>query len=388
MRSLDEPLARARFSDEDGQFFDRIRGPLSRVYDKIRASNWRYLVMAIAGFLGLVLLGSVVNAWRTKPAQDHGPSEARQPGAGVFTVKQFRDHISFGDSYSSERVPNDTDTPGGGRTWDRFVADYSGANLHNFAVSGAICTDAYWPSYSTSRSRQIQDQLPAWLSSAESTHLSADTTVYSNWIGTNDLGVDGFLIGGENDGTNITTFIECNWQVWDTVYANGGRYFVILNEAPLQFTPMYAAVDEGGIEVTHYWRNKTDYNTHEMSRHMMEYTLLVNQAFAYGLPYQLLIANRWPGATVVLYDVHQLLTDIHDSPTAYLDSPANATGSWQNCPTSDREKCENSPEAKSTFQWYDELHPSERTDEWVARGFVDIVLHGNSSYATYWKSNG
>lgn len=33
--------------------------------------------------------------------------------------------------------------------------------------------------------------------------------------------------------------------------------------------------------------------------------------------------------------------------------------------------------------WYDELHPSERVDQVVAKEFVNVV-GGNSTYATYW----
>lgn len=33
--------------------------------------------------------------------------------------------------------------------------------------------------------------------------------------------------------------------------------------------------------------------------------------------------------------------------------------------------------------WYDELHPSERTDQVIAKEFAKVVK-GLSSYATYW----
>lgn len=55
----------------------------------------------------------------------------------VYTIK-MKDHISFGDSYSAERFDNDPETPSGGHVWSRFAADYTGSNLHSFAVSGAV----------------------------------------------------------------------------------------------------------------------------------------------------------------------------------------------------------------------------------------------------------
>lgn len=119
---------------------------------------------------------------------------------------------------------------------------------------------------------------------------------------------------------------------------------------------------------------------------MLEFTTSVNTMLSWGSPYQLLIAHRWPGATVVLFDVHSLITDIYNNPTAYLDAPANVTGGWQNCNASG--KCVDSSEPKSSFLWYDELHPSERTDMVIARTFADIVVGGNSSYGTYWADDG
>lgn len=111
---------------------------------------------------------------------------------------------------------------------------------------------------------------------------------------------------------------------------------------------------------------------------------MVNEALLYGLPYNLIVQDRWPGSTVVLYDVHSLLLDIYNNPGAYLASPANSTGSYQNCDVSG--VCTNSTNPPDTFLWWDELHPSERTEQWIAKSFVDIVKWGNSSYGTYWSS--
>lgn len=120
--------------------------------------------------------------------------------------------------------------------------------------------------YSHDRNREIQDQLPEWLSTPDATWLDPMTTVYSNWVGTNDLGNDGFLLGGQPSGTNITTFIECNWRMLDNLYCNGGRYFVILNQAPLQHVTLYAAMSENGVGNNHYWQNKVSLNHRVGSR--------------------------------------------------------------------------------------------------------------------------
>jgi hypothetical protein len=63
------------------------------------------------------------------------------------------------------------------------------------------------------------------------TDRTSDNTVYSMWIGTNDLGVGALLSDTQTPGTNITTFTECVFEAFDQIYANGGRYFVLMNEA-------------------------------------------------------------------------------------------------------------------------------------------------------------
>lgn len=37
-----------------------------------------------------------------------------------------------------------------------------------------------------------------------------------------------------------------------------------------------------------------------------------------------------------------------------------------------------------SFLWYDQLHPSQRTDEIIAEEFIKVVK-GESKYATYWS---
>lgn len=172
-------------------------------------------------------------------------------------IKHFKDFVSFGDSYSSLAGAGGIGiTFDGGSVWPQFVSTSAHATLHDFAVAGAVCSDVYKNPGSGTRDREIQDQLPKWLSTPNSTHLPASSTVYSNWIGTNDLGIDGFLASDEPTGYNITSFIQCNWDVMDTIYKNGGRYFVILNTAPLQLTTLYAAIGENGVGNNHYWADK------------------------------------------------------------------------------------------------------------------------------------
>jgi phospholipase/lecithinase/hemolysin len=116
---------------------------------------------------------------------------------------------------------------------------------------------------------------------------------------------------------------------------------------------------------------------------MKEYTSLVNSLFDHRTPYELLVAKRYPGASFAVFDVHGLITDIYNNPTQYLTSPANVTGQYSLCDLTGA-NCKNSALSLDHFLWYDELHPSQRTDEIIAKEFANVVK-GSSKYATYWQ---
>jgi phospholipase/lecithinase/hemolysin len=115
---------------------------------------------------------------------------------------------------------------------------------------------------------------------------------------------------------------------------------------------------------------------------MKEYNSLVNSVFDYRTPYELLVAKRYPLASIAIFDVHSLITYLYNNPTEFFASPANVTGQYTLCDLTGA-NCMNSDLSLDHFLWYDELHPSQRTDEIIAAEFVKVV-DGTSEYATYW----
>ena len=113
-----------------------------------------------------------------------------------------------------------------------------------------------------------------------------------------------------------------------------------------------------------------------------EYTSLANKLFSYRTPFEVQIAKRYPGAKFAIFDTNSLITDIYNNPTQYLTSPANVTGQYYLCDVT-QTKCETSSLSLDHFLWYDELHPSERADQIIAKEFIEVV-GGKSKYATYW----
>lgn len=218
-----------------------------------------------------------------------------------------------------------------------------------------------------------------------STALAASNAVYSLWIGTNDLGVGLFLDDAQIRGYVLSDYTECIFRVFDQLYSSGGRFFVLFNDAPLQLAPLYANDTLMGVGDNQYWANKPANHT-AIAEKMHEYTTSVNTIFRYQTPYEMLIAERYPGAHFAVFNVWQLMSDIYDSPTKYLNGtqPANVTGYEHHCNVN-QTMCtlEYDGTSSDSFLWYDELHPSEQTDRVIARTFVE-VLNGTSSYAQYY----
>lgn len=126
------------------------------------------------------------------------------------------------------------------------------------------------------------------------------------WIGTNDLGEDAFITDSQVSGKTIPDYIDCIYQVFDQIYDNGGRYFVLMNNAPLQLSPLYATPENNGVRLNHYWPNKPE-NITEVSYRMWEQVATANSVFQYRTPFELLVKRRYPGASFAVMDMYSLV---------------------------------------------------------------------------------
>lgn len=135
----------------------------------------------------------------------------------------------------------------------------------------------------------------------------ADETVYSMWIGTNDLGVGALLTDSQVAGTNIVNYTDCVFDQLASLYDKGAKYFVLMNVIPLNLAPLYALPSAGGVGANQYWPNKPA-NLTEISYRMLEQVVTVNSIYQYRLPFLTLIMRRFPGARFALMDVHSLVS--------------------------------------------------------------------------------
>ena len=325
-----------------------------------------------------------------------------------WTAKQFTSLITFGDSYTDESrlgwfithngsapeagtlLPESASTAGGGRTWPRYVVQYTGVTkqgkwtpqmtLYNYAVSGAVCSNNVTPRFLEAISAPfpavLEYEVPAFVADLPATKVNstpvvplyspkpnAMDAVYALWIGTNDLGVWAFLTDSQIPGKVLADYTSCVYNVFDRLYKQGARHFVLMNTAPLDLAPLYANDTLHGVGDNQYWPMKPENHT-DIAYTMRQYTTSVNDIFKYQTPYEVKVANRYPGAHFALFDTHSLMTDIYMNPAKYLNGTGVMNGGeavwgYENHCDVNQTMCvkqSNGTNADGYF-WYDELHP-------------------------------
>jgi hypothetical protein len=144
--------------------------------------------------------------------------------------------------------------------------------------------------------------------SRASTPIPVDSTVYSIFIGTNDLGNYAFIDDSQVAGKVIPDYIDCVYNQFSRLYDSGARYFVLQNVSPLQLSPQYGLPSKGGLNATQYWPEKITRNATEVWGRMLESVTTVNDVYKYRTPYEVLLANKYPGAHFALMDMYGLVS--------------------------------------------------------------------------------
>ncbi|KAI0056358.1 GDSL lipase/acylhydrolase [Artomyces pyxidatus] len=299
----------------------------------------------------------------------HGPA----PG-------QIKNLATFGDSYTDVVVVSN-----GGTQWPVYASGYAHVKLFPYARSGAPCsqllTPRPWPAV-------VQDEIPLYLTELKngSIKVPAQETLYTLWIGTNDLGPNTLVSGASVvNNTNIVDVTSCAVGWINTLYEHGARNFLFQNMLPSEHLPIYAP----DAYFSRYWsapRNATEWHMSigELTAAYNEIAKLKLQALPSSLP----------GAHIGLFDSHSLFTNILTHPASYLNgtAPLNTTGAVNACVFQENESLSDpgvcttaTGSAKDSFVWYDELHPSEQSDRIVAREIANVIQGKGSQYATWFS---
>jgi hypothetical protein len=186
-------------------------------------------------------------------------------------------------------------------------------------VSGAVCSNKVAPHwYSTINNNfpsVLEYEVPAYLADSKVTNANDSRpfldippaeTVYSIWIGTNDLGVDGFLRDSQIAGKTIPDYTDCVFSALDQIYENGARYFILQNLAPLQLVPLYATPERHGVFALKNGNSST--NVTEISYRMWQIVTTANAIYNYQTPFELLVQKRYPGAHFAVMDMYNIVS--------------------------------------------------------------------------------
>ncbi|SMY24715.1 unnamed protein product [Zymoseptoria tritici ST99CH_1A5] len=382
-----------------------------RQSDNVVDEGKRGRVIMRSAILTVSLASAVAGAATGYPGQHTSPPETHSQ----WSLQKFTSLVTFGDSYTDDSLlqyfadhngsappvgyvnPANYHSASGGRPWPQYVKQYApgGVNLYNYAVAGAVCSNNITPRILDTGTASFlfpaieQYEVPAFIADAAYTLPDGspfminppDETVYAIWIGTNDLGQAALLTDSQVKGTNIVNYTDCVFNQMKSVYDQGGRYFVLMNIAPLNLVPLYGLPEAGGVgNTTSLWPNKGDNLTYYSYR-MEEEVVSVNEIFDYKTPFLTKIAETFEGAEVAIMDMHGLISDMYYNPSEYLNgtAPLNVTGFSHQCDVKGA-NCVDS-DSPDSFLFYDALHPGEQAERVFAREFLDVV-NGCGRWAT------
>ncbi|EIM83790.1 GDSL lipase/acylhydrolase [Stereum hirsutum FP-91666 SS1] len=286
--------------------------------------------------------------------------------------------VTFGDSYTD--IVNVFD---GGAPWPIYLADYANLTLFAFAQAGAVCDQNLTPR--SAFPAVVQNQIPEYLDALAAGNITGDanSTLFTQWIGTNDVGQ--LLTGAQTGEATVVDTVACAVEWVKTMYDGGARNFLFQNMVPLERTILYS----NDSYPNRYWTQER--NTTEWSLFMRELTGSGNEIAKFMLK---TLAPTLPNAHIGLFDSHGLFNDILNNPSSYLNgtAPLNTTGAVRSCifqefeSTSATGNCTiaNGTDADS-FAWFDELHPSEQSDRIVARQIANLIQGVGNNWTTWFS---
>ncbi|KAG8766426.1 hypothetical protein FRC19_006730 [Serendipita sp. 401] len=284
--------------------------------------------------------------------------------------------VVFGDSFSDTGIWESL-------IWPDYLGIYLKKPVYSFAKAGATCSNSLtpriWPDVIHNETTTFNTQK----SSGSLGYLDPATTVYTLWIGTNDVGSGCLLTGDQKPGVTLVDVTSCAVNFIKSLYASGARNFLFQNMVPLHKSPMY----KKDAYLTRYWTIPN--NMTELSI-FMESEVTTGNALS-----KLMLQDLAPslyGAHLGIFDSYGLFDDIITHPKQYLNgtAPLNTTSSTNACPfapygTSPLFCTVATGSDADSFVWYDELHPSDQVHRIVARELAS-VLKGKDNKWVKWLS--
>jgi len=229
----------------------------------------------------------------------------------------------------------------------------------------------------------MESQVPAFIADKKNGTARVDggSTLYTLWIGTNDVGVSSLMTGGNS--ASIVDVAGCMVDWVQVMYDNGARNFLFQNMIPLDDVPLYSAISWPN-RFWHFERNATEWSV------LMRELVLSGNALTKLMLQDL--APKLHDAHIGIFDSHSLFADMHARPAVYLNgtAPLNITGAVNTCVFQVGDSNESvctlvNGSDRDSYLWFDELHPSEQADRIVAREVANVI-EGKGSRWVSWLS--
>ncbi|KAI0694984.1 GDSL lipase/esterase [Cerioporus squamosus] len=324
--------------------------------------------------------------------------------AGSLRTTQARvtDIVLFGDSYTDQSrahsisngtypakdyqevyPPADTAADGGFQ-WPFYLGINGDYKIWNYAVGGAVCSNALTPLLGVpdvSSGQQawfVQDHVAHNSTAHQKLLLDPASFVVILWVGTNDIGINNFVTDDQAEDVALPDVADCQLDTLRALHVLGARRFVLNSLIPLQLTKLYSNSSDPTIYYPSPPHNGTAWH-----RSMYNLVHSLNRMLRDGVR---ALNEEWRGdGRVEWFDTYGLFEKMYDNPTQYFNGsiPANVTGHCHQCPDPDDwRQCgigDCTLEARDSYMWWDELHPSEQTGRNLAAEMHKKLL-GESQY--------
>lgn len=212
----------------------------------------------------------------------------------------------------------DTVAADGGRPWPSYVGQYTGARVHNYAVSGGVCSRQLTPEVIPATGQLFPDvdsvEVPAFFADSNYTlpdgtkfmDISPKSTVFAIMIGGNDVGAYAFLTDSEVRGKLLPNYVDCVFDQVQHLYDHGARYFLINKLGAMYLAPQYGMPDAGGVAASQYWPDKYS-NTTAASQRMLQQVATVNAIYDFRTPLEVVYQKKYLGASFALVDLEGIV---------------------------------------------------------------------------------
>lgn len=144
-----------------------------------------------------------------------------QAAITLASKTHIRNLVTFGDSYTDITTSPLT-------LWPIYAAEYGNLAMFDFARSGATCSNGLTPRIFPG---VLEDEIPAYESDVAHGNLTLhpSETLYTLWIGTNDVGVGELISGQAVSGVSIVNTSACAVSWVKKLYDTGARNFFFQN---------------------------------------------------------------------------------------------------------------------------------------------------------------